>query len=52
MHCKGHRRDGSKVLKVISWLTVKPEKQHFTDLFTADGFDLDRSYGTGKTTVY
>ena len=29
MHCKGHSRDGNKVAKVISWLTVKPEKRHF-----------------------
>ena len=31
MHCKGHNRYGSKgnQLKVISWLTVKPEKRHF-----------------------
>ena len=40
---------GGKQLKVISWLTVKPEKQHFRKFpFTTDTFDLDRSCGTGK----
>ena len=45
MHCKGHSRDGSSQRSSEKSSTLQ-------NSFTADAFDLDRSCGTGKTTVY
>ena len=53
MHCKGHRRYGSKVAEGKQLADCQARKTALLrDPFTTDTFDLDRSCGTGKTTIY
>ena len=52
MHCKGHSRDGSKVAEGNQLADSSQKSGTLRNPFTADAFDLDRSCGTGKTTIY
>ena len=53
MHCKRHSRDGSKVAEDNQLANCQARKAALLrNPFTTDAFDLDRSCGTGKTTIY
>ena len=53
MHCKGHSRDGSKAAEGNQLADCQArEADTLLNPFTVDAFDLDRSCGTGKTTIY
>ena len=53
MHCKGHSRDGSKVAEGNQLADSQARKPalYKTPSLHVDAFDLDRSCGTGKTTI-
>ena len=50
MHCKGHNRDGSKVAEGNQLADCQARKAALP--LITEAFDLDRSCGTGKTTIY
>ena len=53
LHCKGHSRDGSKATEDNQLADCQARKAGtLWNPFTVDAFDLDRSCGTGKTTIY
>ena len=53
LHCKGHSRDGSKAAEGNQLADCQArEADTLLNPFTVDAFDLDRSCGTGKTTIY
>ena len=53
MHCKGRNRDGSKVAEDNQLANCQARKAALLrNPFTTDAFDLDRSCGTGETTIY
>ena len=53
MHCKGHSREGSKVAEGNQLADCQARKAALLrDPFTTDTYDLDRSCGTGQTTIY
>ena len=53
MHCKGHSRDGSKIAEGNHLADCQARKGALYETpFTADGFDLERTCGTGKNTIY
>ena len=54
IHYKGHSRDQSKVAEDNQLADCQARKAalYETPSLTADLFDLDRSCGTGKTTIY
>ena len=50
MHCKEHKRDGSKVAEGNQLADCQARKAALP--LITEAFDLDRSCGTGKTTIY
>ena len=54
MHCKGRSRDGNKVASghLLADSQARKAALYKTPSLHVDAFDLDRSCGTGKTTIY